>query len=171
MRRLITRLLAVIPSMVVAIALGRKGIDALLVASQVVLSIVLPFVTFPLLWCTSSKAIMSVRKKRTASPISSPSLHALESNPPPRSPSIAKVDVDSPALSLPSPSLGKPPLPESPSTSKLPDSPGGVEAAEEDEIVDYSNNKVAIAIGAVIWLVVVAANVYVLVDLGMQAAR
>ncbi|EEB93577.1 hypothetical protein MPER_07741, partial [Moniliophthora perniciosa FA553] len=36
-RRLLTRLLAVIPSMVVAIAIGRKGIDTLLVLSQVVL--------------------------------------------------------------------------------------------------------------------------------------
>jgi metal iron transporter len=51
--------------MVVAIAVGRSGIDALLVASQVVLSIVLPFITFPLIYCTSSKAIMSVRKSRS----------------------------------------------------------------------------------------------------------
>jgi metal iron transporter len=48
--------------MVVAIAIGRDGINALLVASQVILSIVLPFITFPLLWCTSSKTIMRVRK-------------------------------------------------------------------------------------------------------------
>ncbi|KAK7034512.1 Manganese transporter smf1 [Paramarasmius palmivorus] len=60
-RRLLTRLLAVIPSMVVAIAMGRRGIDTLLVASQVVLSIVLPFVTFPLIYITSSKKLMSVK--------------------------------------------------------------------------------------------------------------
>lgn len=51
--------------MVVAIAVGKQGIDALLVASQVVLSIVLPFITFPLIYCTSSRAIMSVRKPRS----------------------------------------------------------------------------------------------------------
>ncbi|KAG6811361.1 hypothetical protein H0H92_007790 [Tricholoma furcatifolium] len=62
MRRIVTRLIAIIPSMVVAVAVGRSGIDTLLVASQVVLSIVLPFVIIPLVYCTSSKSIMSVRK-------------------------------------------------------------------------------------------------------------
>lgn len=46
----------------VAIVVGRSGVDTLLVASQVVLSIVLPFIIAPLLYCTSSKAIMRVRK-------------------------------------------------------------------------------------------------------------
>lgn len=61
-RRLVTRLIAIVPSMVVAIAVGKEGIDALLVASQVILAIALPFVTVPLLYCTSSKTIMRVRK-------------------------------------------------------------------------------------------------------------
>jgi len=61
-RRLVTRLIAIIPSTVVAITVGKEGIDALLVASQVILAIVLPFVTVPLLYCTSSKTIMQVRK-------------------------------------------------------------------------------------------------------------
>jgi len=61
-RRLLTRLIAVIPSMAVALAVGRPGINVLLVASQVVLSIVLPFITLPLLYLTSSKTVMRVRK-------------------------------------------------------------------------------------------------------------
>ncbi|KAL0579026.1 Manganese transporter smf1 [Marasmius crinis-equi] len=60
-RRLLTRLLAVIPSMAVAVAVGRQGIDTLLVLSQVVLSIVLPFITLPLIYVTSSKKLMSVK--------------------------------------------------------------------------------------------------------------
>ena len=48
--------------MAVAIAVGRPGINTLLVASQVALSIVLPFVAFPLIWLTSSKSIMRVKK-------------------------------------------------------------------------------------------------------------
>ncbi|KAJ7508656.1 NRAMP family [Mycena galericulata] len=47
-RRLLTRLIGVIPSMAVVIALGRPGINALLVASQVIIYIILPFITFPL---------------------------------------------------------------------------------------------------------------------------
>ncbi|KAL0057566.1 Manganese transporter smf1 [Marasmius tenuissimus] len=60
-RRLLTRLLAVIPSMVVTIAVSRRGIDTLLVLSQVMLSIVLPFITLPLIYVTSSRGLMQVR--------------------------------------------------------------------------------------------------------------
>ncbi|KAL0057453.1 Manganese transporter smf1 [Marasmius tenuissimus] len=67
-RRLLTRLLAVIPSMVVAIAVGRRGIDTLLVLSQVVLSIVLPFITLPLIYVTSSRGLMRVRDERERGP-------------------------------------------------------------------------------------------------------
>ena len=49
MHRIITCLLAIIPSMAIAISLGIPGINALLVASQFILSIVLSFVIVPLL--------------------------------------------------------------------------------------------------------------------------
>ncbi|KAG8689355.1 hypothetical protein FRC09_012454 [Ceratobasidium sp. 395] len=61
-RRSITRLIGLVPSMVVAIAIGRQGIDTLLVASQVALSIVLPFVIFPLVYLASSDVVMRVPK-------------------------------------------------------------------------------------------------------------
>lgn len=68
MRRLFTRCLGLIPSMIVAIVVGKDGVNTLLVASQVVLSIVLPFIVFPLIWLTSSKSIMSVKKPRFSPP-------------------------------------------------------------------------------------------------------
>lgn len=46
-RRLITRAIGIVPSLAVALAVGRNGIDALLVGSQVALSFVLPFVITP----------------------------------------------------------------------------------------------------------------------------
>ncbi|KAJ4001652.1 natural resistance-associated macrophage protein-domain-containing protein [Lentinula boryana] len=61
-RRLFTRVIAIIPSMAVAIAFGRPGINALLVISQVILSIVLPFITLPLVYLTSSKKFMTVNR-------------------------------------------------------------------------------------------------------------
>ncbi|KAJ7255856.1 NRAMP family [Mycena haematopus] len=61
-RRLFTRLLAVIPALAVAIAVGRPGINALLITSQVILAIVLPFITLPLIFLTSSKTFMRVRR-------------------------------------------------------------------------------------------------------------
>jgi len=60
-RRLLTRLLSLIPSMVVAVSVGRSGINTMLIASQVVLSTVLPFIIFPLIWLTSSRTVMRVR--------------------------------------------------------------------------------------------------------------
>lgn len=123
-RRLITRLLAIIPSVVVAVAVGRSGVDTLLVASQVVLSIVLPFITLPLLWCTASKTIMSVRKIPNSMPFSAePETEALRS-------------------------------------------PAALESAG-DSLVDFSNNKFVVVVGACIWLVVVAANMYVIITLAM----
>ncbi|EPT03403.1 hypothetical protein FOMPIDRAFT_1115960 [Fomitopsis schrenkii] len=61
-RRLLTRCLGLIPSVAVAASLGRAGVSTLLVVSQVVLSIVLPFMVFPLVHLTSSARFMSVRK-------------------------------------------------------------------------------------------------------------
>ena len=46
-RRLITRCIGIVPSLAVALSVGRQGIDTLLVASQVALSIVLTFVLMP----------------------------------------------------------------------------------------------------------------------------
>lgn len=46
--------------MIVAASVGQAGINAMLVASQVVLSFVLPFIVFPLVWLTSSRAVMRV---------------------------------------------------------------------------------------------------------------
>lgn len=46
-RRLVTRMISMIPSLAVAAAVGESGVNTLLVASQVTLSLVLPFVMFP----------------------------------------------------------------------------------------------------------------------------
>ncbi|KAH7930469.1 smf Mn2+ and Fe2+ transporter [Leucogyrophana mollusca] len=121
-RRLITRLIGLIPSMVVAIAVGPAGIDTLLVASQVVLSIVLPFITFPLIYLTSSKRIMSVRVEPPTNVDTSPGVVSPIADP---------------------------------------------EAVSTEQFVDFSSGKIMTAIGYLIWMVIVVANVYVLVTLGM----
>ncbi|KAF8309150.1 natural resistance-associated macrophage protein [Clavulina sp. PMI_390] len=61
-RRLITRTIAVIPCIIVASDphLGRTGLAAVLNASQVALSVVLPVVSAPVIWFTSSRKVMSV---------------------------------------------------------------------------------------------------------------
>lgn len=49
-------------------AVGQPGMNAMLVASQVVLSLVLPFIVFPLVWLTSSRTVMRVRGATPAQP-------------------------------------------------------------------------------------------------------
>ena len=58
LRRLVTRLLAIIPAVIVVALYGERGTGALLIASQVVLSLQLSFAVFPLVMFTSDKAKM-----------------------------------------------------------------------------------------------------------------
>ena len=57
-RRLITRLLAIIPALVVIIIYGENNVDALLIFSQVILSIQLGFAIIPLIHFVSDKKTM-----------------------------------------------------------------------------------------------------------------
>ncbi len=59
-RRLVTRLIGVIPAAIVAAAAGQTGFNTMLVASQVLLSIVLPTAIFPLVYLCSRDEIMTV---------------------------------------------------------------------------------------------------------------
>jgi metal iron transporter len=59
-RRLITRCVALIPALVVCAATGRKGVAAALENTNVVLSVALIFLTFPLIWYTSFNKYMMV---------------------------------------------------------------------------------------------------------------
>ncbi len=57
-RRLVTRLLAVIPALIVTLVYGEKGTGDLLVLSQVILSLQLSFAVVPLVMFTGSKTKM-----------------------------------------------------------------------------------------------------------------
>jgi manganese transport protein len=58
LRRLITRLVAIVPAVIVVILYGERGTGALLVLSQVILSLQLPFAVFPLVSFTSDRRKM-----------------------------------------------------------------------------------------------------------------
>src|SRR5215204_2989778 len=58
LRRLITRLVAIVPAVIVIILYGERGTGALLVLSQVILSLQLPFAVFPLVSFTSDRRKM-----------------------------------------------------------------------------------------------------------------
>src|SRR4051794_31298212 len=58
LRRLITRLIAIVPALLVISWYGERGTGPLLILSQVILSLQLPFAVFPLLQFTSSRTMM-----------------------------------------------------------------------------------------------------------------
>jgi manganese transport protein len=58
LRRLITRLIAIIPAVIVTVMYGERGTGPLLILSQVILSLQLPFAVFPLVSFTSDRAKM-----------------------------------------------------------------------------------------------------------------
>lgn len=64
LRRLITRSMSITPSIIIAGAVGREGLDTALNASQVALSVVLPFVSAPLIYFTCMNKYMQVMPGR-----------------------------------------------------------------------------------------------------------
>jgi manganese transport protein len=58
LRRLVTRALAIMPALAATVWYGESGTARLLVFSQVVLSLQLPFAVIPLVRCTSDKTLM-----------------------------------------------------------------------------------------------------------------
>jgi manganese transport protein len=58
LRRMVTRVIAIIPAVIVTIWAGEKATGQLLILSQVVLSLQLPFAVVPLVMFTASRAKM-----------------------------------------------------------------------------------------------------------------
>jgi manganese transport protein len=58
LRRLVTRLIAIVPAVIVIAMYGEEGSGPLIVLSQVILSMQLPFAIFPLVQFTSSRKMM-----------------------------------------------------------------------------------------------------------------
>jgi manganese transport protein len=57
-RRFVTRLIAIAPAVAVTLYYGEAATGRLMVASQVILSLALPFAVLPLLWFTASRRVM-----------------------------------------------------------------------------------------------------------------
>ncbi|MCJ1438373.1 hypothetical protein MMC27_007761 [Xylographa pallens] len=68
LRRLITRCISITPSIIIAAAVGQEGLTAALNGSQVALSIILPFVSAPLIYFTCRNKYMSVGTTAPAIP-------------------------------------------------------------------------------------------------------
>ncbi|KAJ3785276.1 natural resistance-associated macrophage protein-domain-containing protein [Lentinula aff. detonsa] len=165
LRRLLTRSISLVPSVVVAVAVGRDGIDNLLVISQVVLSVVLPFVAFPLIYLTSSEAVMRVRKPPPSAEtiiLENTSIHTSEivatsASEPSLRGSIQEVEIEE---SSRDPS-GKPTH-----KSEIEEISNAI-SINDIEYIDYSNSRLLSACAYLIWAVILITNVYTMVALGL----
>ncbi|KAF8860312.1 natural resistance-associated macrophage protein [Acephala macrosclerotiorum] len=68
-RRLVTRSLSIIPAVIISASQGQQGLAAALNACNVVLSVALIFLTFPLIWYTSLNKYMRVNIDDTKTPL------------------------------------------------------------------------------------------------------
>jgi len=68
-RRLLTRSVSVIPAIIIAASEGQSGLAAALNGCNVVLSVALIFLTFPLIWYTSCNKYMRVKVDDRAIPL------------------------------------------------------------------------------------------------------
>ena len=59
-RKLITRAFAIVPALVCIAIYGAQGLNELLILSQIILSLQLPFAVWPLIYFTSKREIMTV---------------------------------------------------------------------------------------------------------------
>ncbi|KAF9243857.1 natural resistance-associated macrophage protein-domain-containing protein [Melanogaster broomeanus] len=148
LRRLLTRLLSLIPSMIVAIAYGPSGINTLLVTSQVSLSVVLPFVAFPLIYLTSSTTVMSVRVLTPVLLQMDDQTHTTDGT---RPLTPSKIPLESNEI-VGIAALEKPSILSTTQT--------------ESDIIDFSNNYIVSALAYAIWIVILIANIYAIVMLG-----
>ena len=137
LRRLVTRLIGVIPAAIVAAAAGNTGLNTMLVASQVLLSIVLPTVIFPLVYLCSKEDNMTVEGPEVdAHP------NVIASTP---------VCTAQDTIPLPAPASG-----ETPAAS-----------TRQRQTKSHRSPKLITVLGYVLFTIVVVANVYVIVELGL----
>ncbi|VVT56176.1 uncharacterized protein SAPINGB_P004878 [Magnusiomyces paraingens] len=159
-RRLITRTIAVVPCLIVTAAVGRKGLSQVLNASQTALSILLPFLVFPLVYFTCKPSVMCVEvnpKKPAQVPQNCIPLQDL---------GITKSDAG--PSSLPNSSTLEPTFSKESKKSKESKRFTVTETEEPEPLrVNYTNGWFVMIFGYMVWLFIAVLNVYLIVQLAM----
>ncbi|GAO51285.1 natural resistance-associated macrophage protein [Saitoella complicata NRRL Y-17804] len=170
LRRLITRAIAITPVVVIAAAVGRKGLGELLNASQVVLSVLLPFVSFPLIWFTSQKKYMRVPVLARPVPARANSGDVVvdTSKRPEVGAAVKDNDESTMSIDVLSPGTG-PSHRRTGTVTTISDncSPG---TEIEIEYIDMSNGWTLTIVSWAIWGIISGLNVYLIVLLGLGNA-
>jgi metal iron transporter len=177
LRRLITRLIGVIPAAAIAAAIGEKGLNTMLVASQVLLSIVLPTVIFPLVYLCSRKDIMTVdgpledcvvvaqvNPAEEGTRGNEASASAIPTLPTPMSPNLGCLTLSSPYPAGLSQAL---PIRSASSDMPLSDATQAHQSPAQRRRKSYVSPTWVTCLGYALFGVVVMANGYVIVQLGL----
>jgi metal iron transporter len=151
-RRLATRSISILPSIVVAGAVGREGLARALEGSQVALSIILPVVSAPLIWFTCSARVMAVDVDRQMAPREEAAAAA------------PAIEGGVPA-SAPAPAEGAGEAPREKSV-RLREPEQAAEGALLERVV-MRNGWLVAGMAIVVWLVLTVMNVALLVLLGL----
>ncbi|CAI6716992.1 CMF_HP2_G0043350.mRNA.1.CDS.1 [Saccharomyces cerevisiae] len=137
-RRLATRCISIIPCLVISICIGREALSKALNASQVVLSIVLPFLVAPLIFFTCKKSIM---KTEITVDHTEEDSHNHQNNNDRSAGSVIEQDGSSGME---------------------------IENGKDVKIVYMANNWIITVIAIIVWLFLSLLNVYAIVQLGMS---
>lgn len=141
LRRFLTRSISIIPSIIIAAAVGREGLDKTLTASQVVLSVILPFVSAPLVYFTCRNRYMTVHVDRVP-----------DSDTDADTGGTAEAETERDQIQ--SPTLG-----------------GGDAGTRSDSTgVQMGNGFIVSVLAVLIWIVIAVMNVALLVLVGMGKA-
>lgn len=169
-RRIITRALAIIPCLVVSACVGKRGISGVLNASQVALSILLPFLVLPLIYFTCQTSIMSIG-------VQSPDGIGLQESDSSNSPTTEvhsmtpfterNIEVeDANAEVRPASQVSSMNQEMENGTSNIKKQAGRVGSIPL-KAVNFKNNWIMMIISVLIWLFIAILNVYLIVQLGM----
>lgn len=152
-RRIVTRSISIIPCLVISLSIGKPGLNEALNASQVVLSILLPFLTAPLIYFTSKKSIMRVQVMDSISSVELESCHDSANT---CNDDIIDVRTD---------------YQNNVDDGTHVDSETRTESEDAENgksFLDMSNNWITTAIAVIIWLLISTLNVYTIVKLAMS---
>jgi metal iron transporter len=163
LRRLITRSISIVPSIIIAAAIGKDGLTAALNGSQVALSVALPFLSAPLIYFTARNKFMTVPIGPQANPADED-----------ESDDEADAAVETEHRENDSPASGRATAADT-TTSTFPNSnsrldPGAAaveEGASQPEGVKMRNHWITTTFAVIVWIIITVMNVANLVLLGL----
>lgn len=147
-RRLVSRCISIIPCLVISICLGKTALNKALNASQVVLSIVLPFLVAPLIYFTCSKKIMTteVTKKMKDGEIQTEVVQGCSNDHQEKMEPDVSNDLE----------------------SIEPISENSHNGNENIEVVNMANNWITSIAAVIVWIFLSVLNCYAIVELGIS---